>query len=124
MAALYFYFFHTGTVKFSVLALYYRIFGIRRAYRFWIIALAACQGAVVVIASVYQALQCRPIARYWDLTVPGECQSEGTLIMGGETPNSLIDFAMVALAMVMIRSLQLPRSTKLKLQFLFGLGAL
>ncbi|KAK8121586.1 hypothetical protein PG984_010256 [Apiospora sp. TS-2023a] len=40
----------------------------------------------------------------------------------GETPNTLIDVAMVSLAIVMIRSLQLPRSTKLKLQVLFGLG--
>ncbi|KAK7994638.1 hypothetical protein PG991_016226 [Apiospora marii] len=122
LASQYFYFFHALCVKLSVLALYYRIFSIRRGYKIWIFALGACQLVLVVVACVLQAFQCRPIAMYWNPSVPGQCTPPGQVALIGETPNSLIDFAMVSLAIVMIRSLQLPQTTKLKLQFLFGLG--
>lgn len=49
---------------------------------------------------------------------------EGTVIIGGELPNSLIDFAMVALVMIMIRPRQMRPATKWRLRFLFGIGAL
>ncbi|KAK8073153.1 hypothetical protein PG996_006501 [Apiospora saccharicola] len=115
LASIYFYFVHVLCVKLSVLALYYRIFGIRRIYRIWIYALGACQLVLAVAACVLQAFQCRPMATYWDPSVTGQCTQPGPVALIGETPNSLIDVAMVSLAIVMIRSLQLPRSTKLKL---------
>lgn len=124
IAGLYCYFAHTLSVKLSVLALYHRIFQIRRERKIWIYLLGASQTILFMIFCVFQALQCRPISRYWDLSVPGTCTDEGKVILGGEMPNSLVDFGMVAYAMVMIRPIQLPAGTKLRLQFLFGIGAL
>ncbi|KAK7986887.1 hypothetical protein PG988_001875 [Apiospora saccharicola] len=74
-----------------------------------------CVLVLAVAACVLQAFQCRPMATYWDPSVTGQCTQPGPVALIGETPNSLIDVAMVSLAIVMIRSLQLPRSTKLKL---------
>ncbi|KAI1661696.1 hypothetical protein F4813DRAFT_345443 [Daldinia decipiens] len=124
IAALYFYFAHTLSVKLSVLALYYRIFSVNRPYRIWIYLLGAAQTVLFIIFCIFQALQCRPFNRYFDLSIPGTCTDEGTVIIGGETPNSLIDFAMVILAMFMIRPLQLSSAMKWRLRVLFGLGAL
>ncbi|KAK8075877.1 hypothetical protein PG997_010540 [Apiospora hydei] len=123
-ASQYFYFAHALCVKLSVLALYYRIFRVRQDFRIWIFVIGACQTMLVMVACVLQAFQCQPTSSYWDLSVSGKCMAPGHFALIGETPNSLIDFAMVSLAIVMIRSLQLQQSTKVKLQFLFGLGFL
>ncbi|KAK5992616.1 Wortmanamides biosynthesis cluster protein C [Cladobotryum mycophilum] len=124
MAGLYFYFAHTLFVKLSVLSLYRRIFGINRVYLIWIYILGSAQTILFVVFCIFQALQCRPFGRYFDLSVPGTCKDEGTIILGGETPNSLVDFAMVILAMEMIRHLQLSSAVKWRLRVLFGLGFL
>lgn len=124
MAGCYFYFAHTLSVKLSVLALYHRIFKIRRDCRIWIYLLGASQTVLFIIFCVFQAFQCRPLRRYWDLSVEGTCTSEGVVILGGEIPNSLVDFGMVAYAMIMIRPIQLRLGVKLRLQFLFGIGIL
>ncbi|KAJ4424251.1 hypothetical protein N0V82_001117 [Gnomoniopsis sp. IMI 355080] len=122
MAGLYFYFVHILTVKLSVLALFHRIFGVRRAYRVWIYILGAFQTVLSIVFCVFEALQCQPFDKYFDRSVPGTCKDDGLVVIGGETPNSLVDLAMVILAMVMIRPRQLPSATKWKLRVLFGFG--
>ena len=123
ISGLYFYFVQTWAVKISVLALYRRIFGIERAYRIWIYVLAGIQTFLSLIFCILQAFQCRPLARYFDLAIPGTCTNEGVVIVSYEEPNSLLDFAIVILAMYMIRPRQLPSVIKWRLRFLFGLGA-
>jgi hypothetical protein len=113
-----------GLTKLAVLALYYRIFSINRTYRLSIYALAAAQAVLIFLCCVLQSQICHPFARWFDRTIPGTCKSDGLIILAGETPNSIIDFLMVILAMVMIRSLHLSRIVKWRLRFLFGLGAL
>ena len=49
---------------------------------------------------------------------------ETTILLALEPPNALVDFALVALALAMIRPLQMQSSAKLKLRLLFGLGSL
>lgn len=124
MANLYFYFAHSLSVKLSVLALYYRIFGVHRAYKIWIYVLGAIQTVLIVAFCIFRALQCRPFNKYFNLSIPGTCTGEEVVILAGETPNSLIDFAMVILAMFMIRARRLPSAMKWKLRVLFGVGAL
>ncbi|KAL2273540.1 hypothetical protein FJTKL_04443 [Diaporthe vaccinii] len=122
MTGVYLYLGHILTVKLSVLALFYRIFGINRTYRIWIYIIGGFQTMLCIIFCVFQGLQCRPFERYFDKSIPGTCRDDGVVIVGGETPNSFVDFAMVALAMVMIRPRQLPRATKWRLRVLFGFG--
>lgn len=45
-------------------------------------------------------------------------------VVAGETVNTFVDFALVVLAMVMIRSINMSSMTKWRLRFLFGLGSL
>ncbi|KAK2603435.1 hypothetical protein QQS21_004386 [Conoideocrella luteorostrata] len=124
MVGLYMLFGHLFTVKLSILALYRRIFGVNRVYRIWIYAFAAFLTIFIVILCITQASQCRPFGRYFDLTIPGKCLSENVIVIGGSVPDSCLDFALVVLAMFMIRQLQLSSSAKWKLRFLFGVGSL
>lgn len=124
MAGFYCYFAHSLAVKLSVLALYYRIFGIKRSHRIWIYILAAAMIALIAALCILQALLCIPIGRYFDPSIPGTCKSSGLLVIIGETPSSFLDFAMVALAIVMIRPLHLSSRLKWRLTFLFGLGVM
>nr|A0A2L0P0K0.1 RecName: Full=Wortmanamides biosynthesis cluster protein C [Talaromyces wortmannii]AUY61971.1 TwnC [Talaromyces wortmannii]QBC19711.1 TwmC [Talaromyces wortmannii] len=123
IAGLFFYFAQTLSVKLSILAFYHRIFGISSTRcRICIYLLAAAQTILFIAFCIFQGFQCIPLQRYFDLSVPGECKDEGTVILGGELPNSLVDFAMVILAMIMIRPLQLSFSDKFRVTVLFGLG--
>lgn len=110
--------------KFSICALYHRIFGVNRVYRHWVYILAAAQCATFLALLCMQLLQCRPLHRFWDWLTPGECMSWTTILLATEPPNSLVDFGLVWLAMLMIRPMQLKPSAKWKLRFLFGLGSL
>ncbi len=122
MGGLYSYFVHSLFVKLAVLKLYERLFGVYRAYRIWIYLLAVFQTVLFALMCIFQALQCQPLAKYFDISVPGTCKDEGSVILMGETPNSLVDYAMVILAMQMIRPRKLPPNVKVKLRLLFGLG--
>lgn len=110
--------------KWSICALYYRIFGVKRAYRLWIQGIAAAQLVIYVVLLVIQALQCRPLERFWQWWAPGKCMPFSTILLAVEPPNSLIDFILVILAMSMLHSLQIKPKAKWKLRFLFGLGGL
>lgn len=124
MSGLYFYFVHSLTVKLSVLALYHRIFGINKVYKYWIYGLGIAQAVLAMIFCIAQAFHCEPFNRYFDRSIPGSCKDDGMVVLSGETPNSLIDFAMVLLAIYMIQGLQLSTGVRWKLTVLFGLGSL
>lgn len=101
MAGLYFYFSFSLFAKLAVLALYDRIFGVNYAYKIWIYILGVIQTVLFLIFCVFQALYCKPCKRYFDKSIPGTCKEDGLTIISGEMPNSLIDFAMVILVMLM-----------------------
>lgn len=124
MAGLYMFFGHILFVKLAILALYRRIFGVNRSYLVSIYVLAAVQIVLVIIFCIFQALQCRPFGRYFDLRIQGTCSSEGVVVLGGGLPDSLVDFAAVVLAMWMIKSLQISTKIKWRLRILFGVGFL
>ncbi|KAF7865956.1 hypothetical protein EAF04_006120 [Stromatinia cepivora] len=62
--------------------------------------------------------------KFWQWWAPGKCIPFSTILVSLEPPNSLIDFALVILALSMIRSLRIKTKAKWKLRFLFGLGSL
>lgn len=80
MVGLYMFFGHLLTVKLSILALYRRILGVNHIYRVWIYAFAAFQTILIIIFCIMQALQCKPFGRYFDISIPGKCQPEKTLL--------------------------------------------
>lgn len=110
--------------KWSICALYYRIFSVNKVYALWIKGIAAVQFILYIMLVILQFLQCRPLKKFWQWWTPGNCIPFSTLLLVIEPLNSLIDFALVILAMSMIRSLRIKTQAKWKLRFLFGLGGL
>ncbi|KAJ2987832.1 hypothetical protein NUW58_g4293 [Xylaria curta] len=124
IAALFLYFGHMLSLKYSVLALYYRVFGVNQIYRTWIYVLAGVQLIIVIVPSILIGVECNPLGIYNDQPDLGPCRDNGLIVIVGEVPNSIIDFALVILALFMIRPLQLSPAMKFKLRILFGLGVL
>ncbi|KAI0379565.1 hypothetical protein F5Y04DRAFT_259372 [Hypomontagnella monticulosa] len=112
------------TTKLSVLALYYRLFGVVKVYARWIYSLAVFEMVWFIIMCILQGCQCQPINRFWQPETAGKCINEGVIIVFSEVPNSTHDFAMMILAMFMLRPLQIDEITKWRLRILFGLGGL
>lgn len=110
--------------KLSVCALYHRIFGINLVYRRWIYFLGGFQCATYTALAFIQSFQCRPLNKFWQWWADGECMPFSTILLSLEPPNSLVDFCLVILALVMIRPIQMKSAAKWKLRLLFGLGTL
>lgn len=110
--------------KFSILFLYHRIFGISRVYKFWIRTLAATQILYTIVSSLVSLFECTPVRKYWDPLAPGHCINVGAFLAGVESTNSFVDFAMVIVAMFMVRELHVNGRTKMNLSFVFLLGGL
>ncbi|KAI1169503.1 hypothetical protein F4777DRAFT_572916 [Nemania sp. FL0916] len=110
--------------KLSLLALYHRIFRVNRIYRKWVWLLAVLQVLWFFAVLIVRILICTPPQKLWDPTTPGTCIDPSLLLAAGEAINAAIAFAMVFLAMFMVRSLAMSNTTKWKLRVLFFLGGL
>ena len=110
--------------KWSICALYYRLFSVKRGVAIWIQCIAAVQFVLYIVLVIMQSFQCRPLNKFWQWWAPGHCMPFSTLLVAIDPLNSLIDFALVVLAVFAIRSLRLKPGAKWKLRFLFGLGGL
>lgn len=110
--------------KFSILFLYHRIFGINQVYTFWIRTLGVIQILYTIVTSLVSLFECTPVSKYWDPLAAGHCINTGAFLAGVESTNSFVDFAMVILAMFMLRELQVDGRTKLRLSLVFLIGGL
>lgn len=110
--------------KFSLLFLYYRIFSINRSFVICVYCFGIFDLLWAISTYLVHFFECRPIRKYWYPLTPGWCINDAAYLVGLETPNSLMDFAMVGLAIWMIQSLNMKIETKIKLSILFVLGGL
>ncbi|KAI0890578.1 uncharacterized protein GGS22DRAFT_151278 [Annulohypoxylon maeteangense] len=110
--------------KLSIMTLYYRIFGVNRTYARCIYALGIIHVVWVIWTILFGALECNPVRKFWMPFIDGKCLPSGIIAVPTETVNSLLDFALVFLAMHMIQSINMTRATKWKLRALFGVGAI
>ncbi|KAI1392108.1 uncharacterized protein F4822DRAFT_389641 [Hypoxylon trugodes] len=111
--------------KLSLFALYYRIFSVNETFLRWIYSLVGLQIAWFISAYVVKWNLCSPAPFAWDKTIEGgTCIDIGAFLAASETINSLVDFAMIGLAVWIVQSLQVDTSTKWRLCILFSLGGL
>jgi hypothetical protein len=109
--------------KCSILCLYRRIFGINKSFRKWINIISLIQFLYFLTTFVGSILICLPIQKYWTSGMrQGHCISLAYFNTGVETINSSLDFAMVALALLMLRGVQIEVATKFKLGLVFALA--
>lgn len=112
--------------KASLLILYYRIFSRDKTFVRWTFILAGIQIAWFITIFFSLTFMCIPVSKWWDVLdmEEGWCLNDAALLAAEETGNSCVDFAMMALAVSMVRKLQLKTHTKRKLAFVFIVGGL
>lgn len=109
--------------KFSIMSLYYRLFHVNRKFSLCIYAFMIYHVAWVIAVSILLIVQCQPLGKFWNPLIPGQCIVETTFIAVTESINSFGDFLLVALAMSMVRILQISKINRWRLRILFGSGA-
>lgn len=109
--------------KASILLQYRRVFKIRKM-------LLACNimlGAIAVYGTwtfLSAWLNCIPVAKFWDDSIPGFCLSKEGLWFSNSAMHILSDVIVLVLPMPVLRSLQLPTKQKVALMGVFALGGL
>ncbi|KAE8348544.1 PTH11-like integral membrane protein [Aspergillus coremiiformis] len=109
--------------KFSILFQYLRIFPDPR-FR------TACHVVLAIVATystwavVSGYLNCVPIARFWDRSIPGSCLSFEFVWFFNASMNIATDLTLLILPMPLLSQLQLPRLQKLALMGVFAIGGL
>lgn len=111
-------------VKFSLLALYYRLFWVNVKFARATWAIAIIQGAWGIVVLLVHIFACNPIQKSWTPGLKGYCVDENVFFSIYEPVNSAIDFVMAGMAIWMLPSLQTKRSTLWHLSILFILGGL
>lgn len=112
-------------VKVSILLFYYRIFGVRKAFRKIIIGalvLVTCWCIAIVLLNI---LQCIPVQAAWIRPYPhSKCINNNTSLLGTAITNVVIDLGILILPIEPIWRLNLTLRKKLALTAIFCIGAL
>ncbi|RYP73223.1 hypothetical protein DL770_007811 [Monosporascus sp. CRB-9-2] len=111
-----------GLVKASVLLFMLRLFGQKRRVRQYILWVNTANAAHMVAVLFIIVLQCIPIEKTWDFSVPGRCVDRPILFTTISAFNILTDLLILALPLKIFIGLKIPRCTKIALMFLFLLG--
>ena len=111
--------------KMAIVFLYLRIFcwrGTMRVISYVLLGFLAATGLSLVIAA---CLQCRPLAYWWDPSIPGgTCINVQALLPAQSVPGFVLDVVIIALPMPTISKLKLPLSKKIALGLIFAVASL
>ena len=117
--------FSSTALKFSILALLHRIFGVSRSLRVALLATGAFQIAWFIAQVVSVLLSCRPFAYFWDKTIPhGHCINENNASYAITATNLLSDLVIFFIPIFPLWGLQKSAKQRLGLIGLFLGGAL
>lgn len=108
--------------KVSLLLMYYRIFPIdSMRISCWILGtLSVCWCISIIMVSIFQ---CTPIAKAWNLTIPGHCINLKGSFIGNAVPNILTDVAILGLPMPHVWRLHTTLIQRCQLSAVFLLGS-
>ncbi|KAJ5758096.1 uncharacterized protein N7511_006790 [Penicillium nucicola] len=110
-------------VKFSILALYKRLFAVRHM----VIGVHVMTVVVltwVVGVFVSGALLCIPANKFWDQSIPGACLDPYKFYYGIQIPNILCDLIILLMPVKVVWSLPVAKSQKVLLSGIFLVGGL
>lgn len=111
--------------KLTLIFLYHRVFSVDEVFVRWLYGLGIAQIAWAIPTYVVKWNLCSPIEYTWDKSVPGgTCINIGPFLAATEAFNSLIDFAMIGLAIWIVQTLRMSTANKWKLAVLFSIGGL
>ncbi|KAE8362867.1 hypothetical protein BDV27DRAFT_159358 [Aspergillus caelatus] len=109
--------------KFSILFQYLRIFPDRRfRTACWVVmGIVALYGTWAVVSGY---VNCVPVAKFWDRTMPGSCLSFEGVWFFNASMNIVTDLTLLIMPMPLLSQLQLPRLQKFALMGVFAIGGL
>lgn len=111
-------------VKFSILHLYLVIFK-RNSFRYAVYFVMFLTAGYCITNIVQNLLTCRPVAYFWDKTIPGGyCSSSQAPFLASACINMTLDVIIVVLPMPVLWNLHLQTQKKVALSIIFGLGSL
>ncbi|KAF5639537.1 uncharacterized protein FTJAE_4875 [Fusarium tjaetaba] len=119
-----FYTYALFAIKLTFLIHYYRIMSVSNMRWLYLGALG-----FIILWGTYQCIGvfffCTPIQSFWDSGVKGRCMlSQPTMWLISGIVHIVTDFAIIVMPLPIVWKLQLPRSQKLYLTGIFGLGTL
>ncbi|KAL1611690.1 hypothetical protein SLS59_000409 [Nothophoma quercina] len=121
-ADMWLYTFSVGLSKFVILGFYWRMFGlsiIRQPIRVLFVASA---GWIIVRVTLI-CMQCTPIRKFWDATVPGKCPLTPMMsLFGAGIPHFIIELLILICPLIEIWKLHLPWKRKLAVATMFLSG--
>ncbi|KAK7722818.1 hypothetical protein SLS63_009092 [Diaporthe eres] len=107
--------------KFSILAMYWRIFPTPFVKRGCCV-LGGMTLAWIIAVALVAFLQCRPMQKIWLPDTPGHCIDNNKFFIGNAVPNIFTDCAIMALPAYEISRLRMGSSQKIGLAGIFLLG--
>ncbi|KAH9884555.1 hypothetical protein F4778DRAFT_787663 [Xylariomycetidae sp. FL2044] len=110
------------SVKVGILLFYWRVFH-TRAFRIGALTVGGFSVGIFLSNFFSFALQCSPVAKFFDHTVAGQCIDQHTFYLASAIINVLGDVAVLLLPLPVVWRLHTSRSKKWSLSFLFLLGA-
>jgi len=108
-------------IKFSILALYHRLFPSAALFR-WILALGALTLVYSIIQAICMGLQCVPLSKIWVPNEPGYCIKIDSIYTSMAVLNLVTDILILALPIPSLWSLKLATARKVQLYGVFALG--
>jgi hypothetical protein len=119
-----FYSYALFTIKLTFLIHYYRIMSVSNMRWLYSGALAfVTLWGIFIGIGVF--LVCIPLQAFWDPQVDGRCfPSQSTLWYVSGVVHVVTDFAIIVMPLPIVWKLKLPRSQKIYLTGIFGLGSL
>ena len=119
------YFCAQALVKFSILILYHRLFGVNRLFRIALFTAGALTAMWWIAAFLDSILECVPVQAIWDQnTGDHRCQNIRASALGTGIANMILDIVVLTIPLPMIWNLQVTRRIKISLTGIFLLGAL
>ena len=113
-----------GLTKVSILAFYLRVFGVTRWFRISCFVVMGVVVAFTISSVLTSILQCSPVKYAYDKSGTGTCIDLGKFWYANAGYNIATDLIIIILPILVIRTLQLPKRTKIALCGVFALGIL
>ncbi|KAL4986521.1 hypothetical protein BDW68DRAFT_198014 [Aspergillus falconensis] len=111
-----------GLAKASLIILYYRIVGQQRLYRYALYAIAGVVVGYSIAITFALIFACRPIAKAWNMALPGTCVDQNGLYAATAITNTVTDVALILVAIPVVWGLNMPTIQKIGLFFMFVVG--
>jgi hypothetical protein len=111
-------------IKASILVFIARIFGpIKRAVLFIHIILGALLAYYLPVL-LLKAVICRPISKFWNPTIEGQCFNQRALILADSIISVLSDMIIFVAPLPLTLDLQMKRKKRIKVAAVFSAGGL